>query len=175
MRKTTAILVLLAMNLTAGAAQDDQLQTVRAGDLILKVPSTWETAPQDNTLLSLLTPQEGENDTFRENLRITSTDVVGGSNIGGLMAESVKNIEKEGVLKILGKGSLEANGHKIMWISMKPKAAKPGQDALTLVEYGLVYGTKAYSFKAMAADKELSKFKTAVEKVLKTIEPKGGK
>lgn len=155
--------------------QDDGLQTVKAGDFTFKVPSTWEIVAQDNTLLSLVTPQEGDADPFRENLRVTATEVVGGSNIGGLMAESVKTIEKEGALKILGKGSLEANGHKVMWLSMKPKQSKPGDQALTLVEYGLVFGTKAYSFKAMAADKELSKFKAAVEKALKTLEPKGGK
>ncbi len=167
--------ILLPLLLAGAAVQDDQLQTVKAGDLTLKVPSTWELFPQDNTLLSLLTPQEGDSDPFRENLRITSQDVVGGSNIEGLMAESVKAIEKEGAMKIIGKGSLTANGHKVVYLTLKPKQAKPGQEPLTLVEYGLVYGTKAYSFKAMAADKELSKFKAAVEKVLKTVEPKAGK
>lgn len=164
---------------SAGAtsqAEAEKTQSLKAGELTLKVPGDWEVLAEDKTLLTVVTPQEGPNDPFRENLRITAQDAPKGSTIDSLFQESIRPIEKgESPMKLIGRGSLTANGHKVLWMSLRPRQPKEDQKGLTLVEYGFVFGGKAYSFKAMAADAQLDKFKAAVEKALKTVEPKGGK
>jgi hypothetical protein len=159
-----------------GQAEPEKIQTLKAGELTLKVPADWEVVAEDTTLLTVVTPQDGATDTFRENLRIKATDAAAGATIDALFQASLRPIEKgEGPLKLVGKGSLVANGHKVLWLSMRPRQPKPGQEPLTLVQYGFVFGGKAYSFSAMAADAQTEKFKAAVEKILKAMEPMAAK
>jgi hypothetical protein len=169
--------VLLALPLPGGVqAQGDKTQALKAGDLTLNVPADWEVAPEDTTLLSVLTPVEGADDTFRENLRITAEDVNAGVGIEALFTQAQQAIGKaDHPLKLVSKGAVTANGHRVLWMALRPKKPQPGQAGLTLLEYGFVHGGKAYSFKAMAADAKADKFRASVEKILKTVEPKAGK
>jgi hypothetical protein len=170
------VALLIIASLAQGQAEADKRQALKAGDLTVKVPPDWEVVADEKSLLTVVTPQEGADDKFRENLRISATDAAAGATIDALFQASLRPIEKgESPLKLVGKGSLTANGHKVLWMSLRPRQPKPDQDALTMVEYGFVYGGKAYSFKAMAADAKLDKFKVEVEKILKAVEPKGGK
>ena len=167
--------LLMALFALLAQADAEKTKALKAGELTIKVPDDWEVVAEDKTLLSVLTPQEGPNDTFRENLRINAYDA-GGSTVDALFAAALKPIEKgEGPLKLFGKGSLTANGHKVLWMTLRPRQPKADQEPLTLVEYGFVFGGKCYSFKAMAADAKTDKFKATVEKILKSLEPKAGK
>ena len=98
------------------------------------------------------------------------------ATIDALYKDAYASFEKpDHPLKLTGKGSLTANGHKVLWMSLKPKQPAAGQEPLTLVEYGFVHAGKAWSFKAMAADAKAARFRGEVEKALKTLEPKAGK
>jgi hypothetical protein len=131
--------------------------------------------PEQGTLLSALSPPDGEPDGFRENLRVHSSPVEGRPSIDDLFAQNLERVSTEGKLTVEGQGTLPCNGHRVRWMALVQKQTPAGGLPLTMLEYALVYRGQAYSLKFMVETKKYASYLPVFEGILKSVEPRASR
>lgn len=156
----------------SGFAPQDGGKRVAAGDLTFQLPEKWETMSEAETLLTALSPVEDDQDTFRENLRVQATPLQGPATIDELFGASMEPMKSgKSPMELTGNGSLTANGHRILWMAVRPRQPAAGRESLTMIDYGLVHGGKAYALHFLVATAKVERYRVEFEAIVRTVEP----
>lgn len=154
----------------------EKAETVTAGSLKLTLPAGWEVVEEASTLLSVLSPLEDDRDTFRENLRVTASEVQGAPTIDSLFTPRRKFLQAgKGKLIVDDHGALTCNGHRVLWMALRRKDPPADAPDYTMLQYGLVHDGKAYSLKFMSVASKRDHVRALAEAVLGTLQPPAGK
>lgn len=151
-------------------------ETVAAGSLKLTLPARWEVVEEPATLLTALSPLEDEQDTFRENLRVTAVELQGTPSIDEIFTPRRKFLQEgKGKLVVDDHGELKFNGHRVLWMALRRKEAPATGPEYAMLEYGLVHDGKAYSLKFLVVASKRDHYRSVADAVLGTLHPPAAK
>jgi hypothetical protein len=157
---------LFATLLATRCAGEDQL--IELNEFSVSIPASWQSLPDEKTLVTARGPLRSISDPFMENIRIKSYDLPKPATPDQLVAVQSTPEALES-FKLLARGRLEGTKTPISWFAIAPKMPVAPKDDLAKIDYIAVVGKKAFVMHCVVETSQWEKDKDVFETIAKSL------
>jgi hypothetical protein len=143
-----------------------QNRLIESEGFSLRVPEAWEQLEEDKTIITARSPRRGDEDRFRENVRLHLYDVGKAYTPEQVVARQKTDL---GRFKLIGEGKVGNAQVPMRWMAIAPKVPRSDSDRLVKIDFITTNGTVIVVLIAMAEMDDWKDHMPLFEKIAGTL------